>query len=104
MKNVSRNTETFFGKVSLTLPHGLSPEQVKDWKRDMSMIVRPIVIITTISKEGVPNAALKTNFMIVSSLEEVAFTCPPEHDTHRNIVETGEFVVKRFSSSSLTPQ
>ena len=45
------------------------------------------------SKEGIPNAALKTNFMIVSSLEEVAFACPPEHDTHRNIIETEEFVV-----------
>lgn len=81
-----------FRKVPLTIPEGQS-QQVKNWKRDMSMIVRPIVIITTMSKEVVPNAALKTNFMIVSSLEEVAFACPPEHDTHRNIIETEEFVV-----------
>lgn len=80
-------------KVSLTAPKGLSQQQVKNWERDRSMIVRPVVIITTVSKEGVPNAALKTNFMIVSSLKTVAFACHPEHDTYRNITETGEFVV-----------
>lgn len=80
-------------KVTLAAPKGLSKRQVKNWERDMSMIARPVVIITTISKEGVPNAALKTNFMIVSSLKKVAFACHPEHDTYRNIIETGEFVV-----------
>jgi len=80
-------------KVSLTAPKGLSQRQAKNWERDMSMIARPVVIITTVSKEGVPNAALKTNFMIVSSLKTVAFACHPEHDTYRNIIETGEFVV-----------
>ena len=80
-------------KVSLTAQKGLSQQQAKKWKREMSMIVRPIVIITTISKEGIPNAALKTNFMNVSALEKVAFGCFPEHDTHRNIIETAEFVV-----------
>jgi flavin reductase (DIM6/NTAB) family NADH-FMN oxidoreductase RutF len=80
-------------KISLTPPKRLSQRQAKNWKRDMSMIVRPIVIITTMSKEGIPNAALKTNFMNVSVLERVAFGCYPAHDTHRNIIETGEFVV-----------
>jgi len=80
-------------KVSLTAPKGLLQWQAKNWERDMFMIVRPIVIISTISKEGVPNAALKTNFMNVSVLEKVAFGCFPEHDTHRNIIETREFVV-----------
>ena len=80
-------------KVSLKIPKGLSEEEVKNWKRDFSIIIRPIVVITTVSKEGIPNAALKTNFMVVSSLEKVAFACYPEHDTYRNIVETGEFVV-----------
>lgn len=80
-------------KVSLIPPRGLSQHQAKNWKREMSMIVRPIVIITTVSKEGIPNAALKTNFMIVSALEKVAFSCFPEHDTYGNIIETGEFVV-----------
>ena len=76
-------------KVSLTAQNGLPQRQAKNWKREMSMIVRPIVIITTISKEGIPNAALKTNFMNVSALEKVAFGCFPEHDTHRNIIELG---------------
>jgi len=80
-------------KVSLTASKGLSQLQAKNWKRDMSMIVRPIVIVSTISREGIPNATLKTNFMVVSALEEVAFGCFPEHDTHRNVIETGEFVV-----------
>lgn len=80
-------------KVSLTAPKGFSQQETKISQRDMFMIVRPIVVITTISKEGVPNAALKTNFMNVSVLERVAFGCYPGHDTHRNIIETGEFVV-----------
>ena len=80
-------------KVPLVAPKGLSQLQEKNWKRDMSMIIKPVVIISTLSREGIPNAALKTNFMNVSALEEVAFSCWPEHDTHRNIVETKEFVV-----------
>jgi flavin reductase (DIM6/NTAB) family NADH-FMN oxidoreductase RutF len=80
-------------KVSLKAPPELLEWQAKSWKRDMAMIVRPFVVISTISKEGVPNAALKTNFMNVSVLEEVAFGCFPGHDTHRNVIETGDFVV-----------
>ena len=80
-------------KVSLTEPKGLLQWRAKNWKREMFMIVRPIVIVSTISREGIANAALKTNFMNVSALEKVAFGCFPEHDTHRNIIETGEFVV-----------
>jgi len=57
------------------------------------MIVRPIVIISTISRKGVPNTALKTNVMNISALEKVAFCCFPEHDTHRNVIETRESVV-----------
>lgn len=59
----------------------------------MMMIVRPIVIISTVNKKGIPNAAMKSNFMNVASLEKVAFGCNPLHDTYRNIIETGEFVV-----------
>jgi len=80
-------------KTPLVAPRGLSQRQAKIWERDMSMIVRPLVIISTISKEGIPNAALKCNFMTVSSLKKAAFGCFPEHDTYRNVVDTGEFVV-----------
>ncbi len=59
----------------------------------MQLIVRPVVVVSTISREGIPNAALKTNFMILKALETVAFHCYPFHDTYENIVNTGEFVV-----------
>lgn len=89
-------------KVSLNRAlEGLSQEQAIVWKREMSLVVRPIVVVSTISKEGVPNAALKTNFMVVSALGEVAFCCFPGHDTHKNIVETGEFVVNLPSEEIL---
>jgi len=80
-------------KVSLVAPKDFSQHETKIWQRDMFMIVRPIIVVTTKSKEGVPNAALKTNFMNVSVLEKVAFGCYPGHDTHRNIIETEEFVI-----------
>lgn len=88
-------------KFSLEAPEGFTQEQAKAWKREMSLIVRPIVVVSTVSLEGVPNAALKTNFMVVSALEEVAFCCFPMHDTHRNIIETGEFVVNLPSEEIL---
>lgn len=88
-------------KASLELPKGLPEQQARAWKREMSMIVRPIVVISTVSKEGIPNAALKTNLMVVSALGEVAFCCFPEHDTHKNIIETGEFVVNLPSEEIL---
>jgi len=59
----------------------------------MQLIVRPAVVVSTVSKEGIPNAALKTNFMILKALEAVAFHCYPFHDTYENIVDTSEFVV-----------
>ena len=56
-------------------------------------MARPIIIVTTISKDGLPDAALKTNAMIVSSMKRFAFACSSEHQTARNILETKEFVV-----------
>jgi len=79
--------------IPLEPPENLSEGEKRDWKRDRSLIVRPIVIITTMSGRGIPNAALKTNFMVSSSLREVAFACPKKHDTAKNILETKEFVV-----------
>ncbi len=80
-------------KVLLEAPTEFSQMQKAIWKRDMFMVARPIVIVSTINKEGIPNAALKTNFMNVGVLREVAFGCFPEHHTHKNVLETGEFVV-----------
>ncbi len=56
----------------------------------MQLIVRPVVVNSTVGKEGIPNAALKTNFMILKALDAVAFHCFPSHDTYENIVDTGE--------------
>jgi len=87
--------DEYMVKVNIPLepPENLSEEEKRDWKRDKSLIIRPIVVITTMSKRGIPNAAIKTNFMVSSSLREVAFACSKEHDTAKNILETKEFVV-----------
>jgi len=81
--------------VSLPLhaPEGLSGEQASNWYRERSFIVRPVVLITTVNGKGTPNAAVKTNFMTVSSMRYFAFSCSPEHHTHQNIMESGEFVI-----------
>jgi len=82
-------------KISLPLkaPEGLSGEQERNWYRERSFIVRPIVLITTVNGEEKPNAAVKTNFMTLSSMKSYAFCCSPEHHTYQNIMETGEFVI-----------
>ena len=82
-------------KKSLPLhpPESLSPEERANWYRRRNFVIRPIVVITTINKEGIPNAAIKTNFMIVSSMTRFAFHCSPEHHAYRNVLETKEFVV-----------
>lgn len=58
------------------------------------LLVRPVVVITTISKKGIPNAApfsLSTPVSFEPPL--YGFSCSPAHDTWKNIQETGEFVV-----------
>lgn len=74
-------------------PKGLSEEEARNWYREKNYIIRPLVLITTINREGKYNAAVKTNFMTVSSMRSYAFCCSPEHHTYRNVLETGEFVV-----------
>jgi flavin reductase (DIM6/NTAB) family NADH-FMN oxidoreductase RutF len=82
-------------KISLPLqaPESLSDEQARNWYRRRDFIIRPLVLITTINKQGVLNASVKTNFMTASSMKRYAFSCSPEHHTYQNIMETGEFVV-----------
>jgi len=74
-------------------PKGLSEEEARNWYRGKNYIIRPLVLITTVNREGKQNAAVKTNFMTVSSMKSYAFCCRPEHHTYRNVLETGEFVV-----------
>jgi len=82
-------------KISLPLqaPEGLSDEEVWSWYRKRNYVICPLVLITTVNGEGKVNAAVKTNFMTISSMRRYAFNCPPEHHTHQNIIETGEFVI-----------
>jgi len=82
-------------KVSLPLqaPKGLSDEHVRNWYRERNFVVCPMVLVTTVNREGIVNAAVKTNFMTVSSMSRYAFHCSTQHHTYLNIMETGEFVV-----------
>jgi len=82
-------------KVSLPMhPSGdLSTEERADWYRERNFVIRPVLVVTTVNTEGVPNAAVKTNFMTVSSMTRYAFACNPQHHTYRNILETEEFVI-----------
>jgi len=82
-------------KISLPLqaPKELSGEQARNWYRERNFVVCPVVLITTVNREGTPNAAVKTNFMTVGSMTKYAFCCSPEHHTYQNIMETGEFVI-----------
>jgi flavin reductase (DIM6/NTAB) family NADH-FMN oxidoreductase RutF len=57
------------------------------------VLVRPTVVISTISKNGIPNVA-PFSFTSPISIKPplFGFSCNPEHDTWRNIEENGEFV------------
>lgn len=53
-----------------------------------------IVLVSTVSTEGIPNLAPFGMFMIASSKPPmVAVGINPKSDTYKNIVNTGEFVV-----------
>ncbi len=58
------------------------------------LMVRPTVVITTVSKRGIPNAApFSFNSPISFDPPLYGFSCNPAHDTWRNIQDNGEFVV-----------
>lgn len=58
------------------------------------LLVRPTVVITTISENGVPNAAPFSWTSPISTKPPLfGFSCNPKHDTWRNIRKNGEFVV-----------
>ncbi len=55
---------------------------------------KPVVLITTVNKEGVPNAAPYACIMpILRPLNLVAIASAHPRDTLKNIRETGEFVI-----------
>ena len=82
-------------KISLPLqpPDGLFGEEARNWYRERNFVVCPLVLITTVDKDGISNAAVKTNFMTVGSMRKYAFHCSPQHHTNQNIMETKEFVI-----------
>lgn len=51
----------------------------------------PVIVITTISKQGINNAAAFGAYLRIGSTIIVAIH--PKSDTYKNIMETGEFVV-----------
>lgn len=58
------------------------------------LLVRPVVVVSTISKRGISNAA-PFSFNAPISIDPPLFgiSCQPRHDTWRNIKENKEFVV-----------
>ena len=62
--------------------------------------VRPTVVITTVSKRDIPNAApFSFNSPISFDPPLFGFASNPTHDTWRNIKENGEFVVNLVGES-----
>ncbi len=58
------------------------------------LLVRPVVVVTTISERGISNAApFSLNSPISFDPPLYGFSCNPAHDTLKNIRENGEFVV-----------
>lgn len=59
-----------------------------------TMLVRPVIIVTTISDDGKVNAApFSFSSPISFSPPIMGFSCNPQHDTWTNIHKNGEFVV-----------
>ena len=58
------------------------------------LTVRPTVVITTVSKRGISNAApFSWNSPLSTEPPSFGFSCNYKHDTWRNIKESKEFVV-----------
>lgn len=57
------------------------------------LLLRPVVVISTISKNGISNAApFSFNSPISFNPPIFSFSCNPAHDTWRNVQENKEFV------------
>ena len=64
------------------------------------LLVRPTVVVTSVSKKGVSNAAPFSCTSPVSRKPPLfGFSCSPKHDTWRNIEENGEFVANLVGES-----
>ncbi len=58
------------------------------------LLVRPVVVVTTVSESGIPNAApFSLNTPVSFDPPLYGISCDPTHDTWQNIQENGDFVV-----------
>ena len=56
--------------------------------------IKPIILVTTLGGNGLPNVAPKTQCTSVGRREEFfAFVCTPKHHTYQNVKANKEFVV-----------
>jgi len=56
--------------------------------------IKPIILVTTLGSNGLPNVAPKTQCTSIGRHEEYfAFVCTPRHHTYQNAKADGEFVV-----------
>lgn len=78
--------------LSMVPPDGVS-EVVRDhWIEVNFVLPQPITIVTTVDGSGRVNAALKS-WVMYCSTQDVMLGCNIDHDTAKNILETGEFVL-----------
>jgi flavin reductase (DIM6/NTAB) family NADH-FMN oxidoreductase RutF len=64
------------------------------------MLLRPCIVVSTISENGVSNAApFSFNSPATTKPPMYGFCCEVEHDTWRNIKANGEFVVNLVGES-----
>lgn len=70
-------------------------------KEFYKLLVRPTVVVSTISKNGIPNAAPFSwnSPLSVKPRPLFGFSCNSKHDTWRNINENREFVVNLVDES-----
>jgi len=69
-------------------------EKIKLVSHARYFTVKPLILVTTLGPDGLPNVAPKTQNMDVGRTEEYfAFVCTPKHHTYQNAKTNGEFVV-----------
>lgn len=73
-------------------PEGVSQVVRDHWVEVNFVLPQPIVIVTTVDGGGRVNAALKS-WVMYCSPHDIMLGCNLDHDTAKNILETGEFVV-----------
>ncbi|MEA2089419.1 MAG: flavin reductase family protein [Thermoproteota archaeon] len=86
--------------LPLKPPEGVSSVVEEHWIEVNFVLPQPIMIVTTVDRKGNVNAALKS-WVMYCSTDHVMFGCSTKHDTAKNLLETGEFVVNLPSSQLL---